>query len=407
MLKSQEVYDVVIVGGGMSGLRAAYELSNFNMLLLEKNERLGGRVYTRSFEDINYDLGAAFAFEPDLVPFEFEAPKLIEEPQPIAVFVNDSLHKGDNPFECLLSLRLNEKRIIALNNYSSKTGFDFSDFQEWEMRIINSFFHLVAAGDIRDYNAKRQLDAFVKWSTNHYETGNQVLIDAYEKQIEGDYILGCEVISVSDLGTHKKVVYKQNNKQKTVLAKSVVLAAQAKTSLDLIPNPAPLVKTILSEMKFFPYAVVAISLKNDNDSEESLLITPQSIFSNVVVHKTVRKNTNVYLFNFAGVELEKTKDWLESDYVAYCKKELEKIRKNKISSDNILFTDFAYWHNAAVEVGPKYYSKWEDILFQPQEGFFLAGDYLDIYGFPNGMKAAVRSGQFSAKMVREFLQEKP
>ena len=38
-------FDIVIVGGGISGLFIAYKLceTNLNILLLEKDEKLGGR----------------------------------------------------------------------------------------------------------------------------------------------------------------------------------------------------------------------------------------------------------------------------------------------------------------------------------------------------------------------------
>ena len=59
-------YDITIIGGGIAGIYTMYKLKknnpNLNVILLEKNERLGGRVYT--FTDTingikyNMDLGA-------------------------------------------------------------------------------------------------------------------------------------------------------------------------------------------------------------------------------------------------------------------------------------------------------------------------------------------------------------
>ena len=54
-------YDIVIVGGGISGLFLAYKLcdTNLTILLLEKSSSLGGRIYTMKKDDIQYECGAA------------------------------------------------------------------------------------------------------------------------------------------------------------------------------------------------------------------------------------------------------------------------------------------------------------------------------------------------------------
>ena len=54
-------YDIVIVGGGISGLFLAYKLCNtdLNILLIEKGKSLGGRIVTIEKEGILYEAGAA------------------------------------------------------------------------------------------------------------------------------------------------------------------------------------------------------------------------------------------------------------------------------------------------------------------------------------------------------------
>ena len=59
-------YDIVIIGGGIAGVYTMYNLKkkypNLKVLLLEKNNRFGGRVYTynKKLNNTNYtmDLGA-------------------------------------------------------------------------------------------------------------------------------------------------------------------------------------------------------------------------------------------------------------------------------------------------------------------------------------------------------------
>ena len=54
-------YDIVIVGGGISGLFLGYKLvdTNLNILILEKEKEFGGRVHSIYKNGYHYECGAA------------------------------------------------------------------------------------------------------------------------------------------------------------------------------------------------------------------------------------------------------------------------------------------------------------------------------------------------------------
>ena len=58
------IYDIIIIGGGISGLNvASYSTKNLNKLLIEGLDRLGGRIHTEYMKidnkEIWFDTGAA------------------------------------------------------------------------------------------------------------------------------------------------------------------------------------------------------------------------------------------------------------------------------------------------------------------------------------------------------------
>ena len=65
-------HDIVIVGGGMSGLAAAYLLQKHDFVLLEKEPHFGGNAYLMEFQGQAYATGSAFADNASVVDFANE-----------------------------------------------------------------------------------------------------------------------------------------------------------------------------------------------------------------------------------------------------------------------------------------------------------------------------------------------
>jgi monoamine oxidase len=96
-------YDMVIVGGGVSGLTAAHQLQHRNVLLLEKEPHWGGNAYLMEYEGNAYATGSAF-MEAKLDAFNFSK-EIGLEPLPVncpdgsiinGVFVEDTWGEGLN-----------------------------------------------------------------------------------------------------------------------------------------------------------------------------------------------------------------------------------------------------------------------------------------------------------------------
>ncbi len=58
-------HEVIVVGAGASGLSAAFFLRDRNLLVLEKNDRVGGRTRTGFYQGIPYAKGTEYLGEPE------------------------------------------------------------------------------------------------------------------------------------------------------------------------------------------------------------------------------------------------------------------------------------------------------------------------------------------------------
>lgn len=114
-------HDVIIVGGGISGLTSAYNLKDYNIKLLEKNGYPGGRALSGKYKDYVYAKGTEYLGKP-----EGALEKIVEElmlkpvqiPSPgDAAYKNDTFYWGD---EGLILMHINKSSLDEYNNFVTK-----------------------------------------------------------------------------------------------------------------------------------------------------------------------------------------------------------------------------------------------------------------------------------------------
>jgi len=92
--ESDHVYQTIIVGGGIAGLTAAYELKEHDIKVLEKGPGVGGRIWEGEHQGYSYAKGAEYLGEPwgplEQVIEEYDL-ELIEVPYPSSCYYNPNV----------------------------------------------------------------------------------------------------------------------------------------------------------------------------------------------------------------------------------------------------------------------------------------------------------------------------
>jgi len=171
---SNRTVDVVIVGGGLAGLSAAYKLRDMNVLVLEHLDRIGGHALRDRWSDIWYSGASAYFVEPepplDALYEELALPmKKIHEPADSAILswnpVSDTFGAG-----------------IAKLPYPQKVKDDFKRAKaDWLEMGESDDYPLMPLADTSE--ASKALDklTFADWlmKEKKYHPALKELIDLY------------------------------------------------------------------------------------------------------------------------------------------------------------------------------------------------------------------------------------
>jgi hypothetical protein len=143
-------YDLIIVGGGLSGLSLASYLPTYSILILEAEDFIGGRVRSHQLENVYAELGAIFPFrQPRLSDFDCNSPV-----KPVGLYENGILYLGKDPLDALQNANPGSSLDIELLKSFANP---YISLLNGTLRIPNQ--HFGALHRFSDH-ITRQIDAF-------------------------------------------------------------------------------------------------------------------------------------------------------------------------------------------------------------------------------------------------------
>jgi monoamine oxidase len=284
-------HDIVIVGGGMSGLAAAYLLQKHDFLLLEKEPHFGGNADLMEFQGQAYATGSAFADNQSVVDFSNEIglkPLPVNNFDPTIVngeFVadtwGDGIDKLPYPSTVREAFKKFRKEILAIDYAKRETELynvpatDLMKGYPAELQLWWDGFGASSWGSRSEDSPAAAVVSQLQWAAGPNRKDDRYTwpggLGALSKHLAdvlspkyGDRMLtNATIVNVSSEKDAAQVTYLQGTELKTVSAKAVIMATPKFITRRIVENIPDKQDEAMQQMRYIPYALVNLIFDKD------------------------------------------------------------------------------------------------------------------------------------------------
>jgi len=278
-------HDIVIVGGGVSGLAAAYRLQHRNILLLEKEPHWGGNAYAMDYQGVPYATGSAFIWS-DSEAFRF-AKEIGLQPLPVncpdgsiinGEFVPDTWGDGLNklPYPPITrdSFKKFKKEMMNIDvaqRGAALINVPFSDFLKLYPREIKQWWDTfgpsnwgatsdespaaLAIGEFQDIVGQSRADNRYTWPGGLGAITKR-LAETLQPKLADRMQTSATTIAVVPAKDDVQVTYIAGGDLKTVSAKAVIMAAPKFITRRIVEGIPEKQSEAMKQIRYAPYCVV-------------------------------------------------------------------------------------------------------------------------------------------------------
>ena len=394
-------YDIVIVGGGLAGLSTSYYLNNYSVLILEKENKLGGRVNTIYINGTPIDLGGMTGISLITLPFELENPNIYTENGPFGIYYSGEVKYNDSVLEVVDNLNLTQDEKDQISDFGNYI-LTIEEVNETVYDLLNSIFNVINSGEVRDFIPSYQHILFARYYLDHYLNGTSILVDGFKKRINATISLESTVTSVEDEGDKVRIYYQKDGQTRSVYANACVVTTPGPITKWLVKEQCNETKEFLDSLKFGAITSVPFIVPHNSTDNFSYIITHDSPFNVILKFSTLTGNDviMVYYMNKSAYDLYNLSD---TEVTSLTIEEFNKIGIGNLTSANISYSTVHRWKYAAPIISNESYGipDWNKV--RPSDRVFLAGDYSCVNSTMSyGMNAAIGSGKRVAKDVKDY-----
>lgn len=407
MTPADKTYDTIIVGAGLSGLTAASLLNGYDILVLEKENRVGGRVFTIEVNGITCEAGSKFGYDKSYLPFEFKSSEYIPESGKIGLYINDKVITADTVQECLQKAGFNNCAAL-LQKYCTTGLGDIKTIPEDLLRLLNSFFKVIHPGEIQDYLPVRACDSLVKFETGHYDRGNGELIDELCKKIRQRLLLNAAVSKVKETGECVQVSCMIEGNETIFKTRTAIVATPPPAAQKIVDSSCRSYLDFINSLRGGMGTVLNIIFKSDVFIDFSYIVSPDLPFNTIIKSKNMDNSITIAVYFVAG-QANNLAGKSGKSIFEYAIKHIKKMGIGSFNDSDIVGHASYCWDYIGPIISKESYGNWNDEFIHPSDNVALAGDYTYFNSdekMPYGMASAVSSGIRSSELISRALKKR-
>ncbi|MGD0570989.1 MAG: FAD-dependent oxidoreductase [Candidatus Sulfotelmatobacter sp.] len=278
-------HDVVIVGGGVSGLAAAYRMQHRDFLLLEKEPHWGGNAYAMEYQGSTYATGSAFLGKDEYAyPFAKEIGlELLPVNSPDASIIRGELvldtwgeGVGKLPYSASIreSFKKFKKEMLAIDVGKRRRELfnaPFSDFlKEYPAELTQWWDNFgpsnwgatsedtaagIAIEALQEMVGESKADDRYTWPGG-LGAITKKLADILQPKYQERMQTGATTVAVVPEKNEVQVTYMQGGELKTVASKAVIMATPKFITRRIVDGLPDKQSDAMHEIRYIPYPVV-------------------------------------------------------------------------------------------------------------------------------------------------------
>ncbi len=398
-------YDLIVVGGGLSGLSAIREFQNCKVLLLEEAASIGGRVLTRQQHGVTYELGGFFAPNAEVFPESlYEKANRVPFSESIGVHYEGQALWGSKVVECLNGSHLTKEEKRSIRLFFQDKNHPADRLMEKPYNLLNAFFQLIHPGQLNQYVMDRKYDALIRWDLSFLKRGNCTVVDFLEEQSTAEIWTKARVENITDEGNLVRVEYIRKGMRYVVTSEKVIVTTPAPVAKKLLAHQNSACSDFLQALAYNGGFTLVLGIPTPLLKDFAFVATPDFEFTSVL-HQKRENDISTLTIYFTGRGVDQLREQEMEVLVQDTLDDLQWVAATSLQRSDVIFYDSNYWPYISPVINDAY-DLWNSRALKPSSNVQLAGDYTwysPVDPLPYGMTAAYLSGQYAAKQVKKAL----